>query len=419
MKYIIGILLLLVIISIHFSIQYNDFFYTLVPSIVIVSLLIFRFVFSGSLHLSGLGKIKFVKFSSRLLLKSAPALLMVAIVGLVLFFGKSKLVNQILPTIQKPTQSVSCPGEQEEIVLARKCTVPVVRSDKGHGSGFVVRPGFLVTNKHVIEDSDSFTVRTGDTNREATLWNYSHSYDLAILKVPTNIDSCNWYDSSRVQDIENLYAIGWPLNPDGESTLSRGVFSRVVNFDGINYVQTDTSINPGNSGGPLINKCGVVGINTSKISQEGVQGLGFALTSEGARPVIEQLIKEGSVNTLTPHSEKYAQKQQGGSNSGGGWGSGYVAPPPTVDINSVISYRGHIAGVKDSWERARGRYPPDLMNKMLDSFTRQLLFCDTLIDRLQKNGGRAFQDDLFMWDSIIKMSNETAAIAQQLNSGQY
>lgn len=416
-------LIVIILFSLFLSIQFKDFFYLIFPLIILIVFTFSKLKFKNKIKVKLVSSQQFYKITK----KSISSLILVIVnflkkigiyvIIILLFFilayfnrnSLSKLFNIKSPS----TPNILCIGEEQEILLARKCSVPIVRSDDGHGSGFVVTRGFLVTNKHVIEDSDRFTILIGGVEREATLWNYSHTYDLAILKVPKSIEACNWFDSSKIETTENLYAIGWPLSPEGESTLSRGVFSRMVNFDGIEYVQTDTSINPGNSGGPLINKCGVVGINTSKVAQEGVQGLGFALTSNGAKLVIEQLIKEGSDNTFTPHSEEFEQKQQN-SNS-----RGYVAPPRSIDINSVTSYRDNINGVKASWESARGRYPQDLMNKLIDSFTRQIVFCNTLVERLQNNGGRASQDDLFMWDSIIKMSNETAAITQALNKGNY
>ena len=408
--------------SFFLSIQFKDFFYLIFPLIISTVFALSKLKFKYKINVKLISSQQFyneVKKSIRSLklvivniVKKIGIFVIVILLFFVLAYFNRNSLSKLSNIKPSPTPSISCLGEEQEILLARRCSVPIVRSDQGHGSGFVVTSGFLVTNKHVIEDSDRFTILVDGMERGATLWNYSHTYDLAILKVPNSIEGCKWFDSSKIEVTENLYAIGWPLSPEGESTLSRGVFSRMVNFDGIEYIQTDTSINPGNSGGPLINKCGIVGINTSKVAQEGVQGLGFALTSDGAKPVIEQLIKEGSDNTLTPHSEEFEQKQQN-NNSGGG----YVAPPPSIDVNSVTSYRDLLIGVKNSWESARSRYSQDVMNNLIDSFTRQIMFCNTLIERLQKNGGHASQDDLFMWDSIMKMRNESAAITQRLNSG--
>lgn len=192
--------------------------------------------------------------------------------------------------------------EDFSINQAKMCTVLVMRNDGGHGTGFSVRNGFLLTNKHVVAGAKGLTAWI-DGWKELTTWNYSPTLDVAILKLPVDIPTCKWFDSSELSLAETLYAVGWPNEPTGESTITKGIFSRMNQFEGgLEFIQTDTAVNPGNSGGPLVNACGVVGINTLKEfwTQERLprplEGLGNALSSKLLIPLVEKLIIEGKAN---------------------------------------------------------------------------------------------------------------------------
>lgn len=130
--------------------------------------------------------------------------------------------------------------------------------------------------------------------------------DLAVLKIPANgvTKVASFGDSSNVPIGEPVAAIGNPLGLDLSRTVTEGIVSgkrtmpvstSVGNWE-IDVIQTDAAINPGNSGGALINSAGqVIGINSMKIAQTGVEGLGFAIPSENAQPIVEQLMKDGTV----------------------------------------------------------------------------------------------------------------------------
>ena len=108
-------------------------------------------------------------------------------------------------------------------------------------------------------------------------------------------------DSDALQVGETAIAIGNPLGLEFQGTVTTGVISSVHRTVGtlgetFQLIQTDAAINPGNSGGALVDVTGkVIGINSAKIAKEGIEGLGFAIPINGARPIIQALIKTGRV----------------------------------------------------------------------------------------------------------------------------
>ncbi len=165
------------------------------------------------------------------------------------------------------------------------------------GSGFIIDPsGYVVTNNHVIENADEIKVVTHD-NRElpAKIIGRDEKTDLALLKVEsdTPLPSVNWGDSETLRIGDWVLAIGNPFGLGG--TVTAGIVSarqRDINsgpYD--DYIQTDASINRGNSGGPMFNMAGeVVGINTAIFSPSGGSiGIGFAIPSNLAKPIIDQI----------------------------------------------------------------------------------------------------------------------------------
>ena len=169
------------------------------------------------------------------------------------------------------------------------------------GSGFVIDPsGIVVTNHHVIADADEVTVIFTDGRRlKAEILGRDKKTDLAVLRVKsdTPLKAVKFADSDKVRLGEWVIAISNPFSLGGSVTA--GIVSarnRDINsgpYD--NYIQTDASINRGNSGGPLFNMDGeVIGINTAIISPSGGSiGIGFAVPSKTAMPVIDQLRQFG------------------------------------------------------------------------------------------------------------------------------
>ena len=171
------------------------------------------------------------------------------------------------------------------------------------GSGFIVdASGYIVTNNHVIKDADEITVALQDGTRlKAEVVGRDPKTDMAVLKVkPTGkLTAVRFGDSDKARVGDWVVAIGNPFGLGGSVTA--GIISarnRDINsgpYD--DYIQTDASINRGNSGGPMFNLDGeVIGINTAIFSPSGGSvGIGFAVPSATASPVIAQLIKNGQV----------------------------------------------------------------------------------------------------------------------------
>ncbi len=169
------------------------------------------------------------------------------------------------------------------------------------GSGFIIdSSGIVVTNNHVISEADEITVILNDGSRlKAEIIGKDQKTDIALLRVKPDkpLKAVKFGDSDRLRLGDWVIAIGNPFSLGG--TVTAGIVSarnRDINsgpYD--NYIQTDAAINRGNSGGPLFNLDGeVVGINTAIISPSGGSiGIGFAVPSKTATPVIDQLKQFG------------------------------------------------------------------------------------------------------------------------------
>jgi serine protease Do len=171
------------------------------------------------------------------------------------------------------------------------------------GSGVIVSSdGYIVTNSHVIEQSNDIRVSLYDRRSfKARVIGIDSKTDIAIIKIDaTDLPVIAWGDSEKLQVGEFVLAIGNPFLLS--HTVTMGIVSAVGRADvGIsayeNFIQTDAAINPGNSGGPLVNIRGeLVGINSAIFSKTGgYQGIGFAAPSNMVKLVMDQLIKVGKV----------------------------------------------------------------------------------------------------------------------------
>jgi serine protease Do len=171
------------------------------------------------------------------------------------------------------------------------------------GTGFIVDPsGIIVTNYHVAGKADSITVTLQDGRKlTAKLLGGDEKTDLAVLKVKSDkaLPYVEFEDASRVKVGQPVMAVGNPFGLGGTVTTgivsARGRDIQSGPFD--DYIQTDAAINRGNSGGPLFDMDGkVIGINTAIFSPTGGSiGLGFAIPSSIARPVVDQLKSHGRV----------------------------------------------------------------------------------------------------------------------------
>lgn len=181
-------------------------------------------------------------------------------------------------------------------------TVPKMEyKEKGLGSGFIVKnDGYILTNNHVIADSDKINVRLADSREfEGKVIGRDIKTDLAVLKISSveGLPSVTFGDSNKLEVGEWAIAIGNPFGLD--RTVTIGVISATGRsnlglIDSENYIQTDAAINFGNSGGPLLNIRGeVIGVNTAIISSG--QGIGFATPINSAKAIIEGLIFKGKI----------------------------------------------------------------------------------------------------------------------------
>jgi len=185
----------------------------------------------------------------------------------------------------------------------------------GSGSGAVYKIegdlAYIFTNHHVIEGSDMIEVLLADGTRvPATVEGSDMWTDLAVLSIDAeHVDTAlEFADSDNLSVGEPAIAIGSPLGTEFASSVTSGIVSGVnrtvpvdTNNDGqldweMTAIQTDAAINPGNSGGPLVNVAGqVIGINSMKISSGTVEGMGFAIPSNGALDIINELEQNGEV----------------------------------------------------------------------------------------------------------------------------
>ena len=184
------------------------------------------------------------------------------------------------------------------------------------GSGVIYKKdgeyAYIVTNTHVINGANKLDIRLADGTKVPGEIVGTDTYsDIAVVKISSEKVSAvaEFGDSSKLTVGETAIAIGSPLGSEYANTVTQGIVSslnRTVSLkseDGqaisTKAIQTDTAINPGNSGGPLINIQGqVIGITSSKIATNGgnsVEGLGFAIPSNDAIKIIEQLEKNGKV----------------------------------------------------------------------------------------------------------------------------
>lgn len=179
------------------------------------------------------------------------------------------------------------------------------------GSGVIIsQDGYIMTNYHVVENADpkngydsTLEVFLPDSRQaKGKFIGGDSKNDLAVIKIDLdNLPVAELGDSSQLEVGELAVAIGNPLGMEFAGSVTVGVISalnRTVEMEDktLSLIQTDAAINPGNSGGALVNSKGqVIGINTVKISVSGVEGLGFSIPINTAKPIIEQLENYGYV----------------------------------------------------------------------------------------------------------------------------
>ncbi len=199
------------------------------------------------------------------------------------------------------------------------------RVEHGLGSGIIISPdGYIVTNNHVIDGATDIRVTLNDRRvLPAKLIGADPMTDLAVIKINgSGFPSLPWGDSTALKPGQTVLAFGNPFN--FRFTVTRGIVSALNRPNPYSddarkpgeFIQTDAAINPGNSGGPLVNAHGeVIGINTFLISPSGsFSGMGFAIPTQIARPVVDTLLKDGKIeharmgigiNDVTPENATF------------------------------------------------------------------------------------------------------------------
>ena len=245
---------------------------------------------------------------------------------------KERLVETNNKSVETSTTQISLENYSETGIAVAKKILPSIVGIKveypvnsifltqqttasAEGSGIILsEDGYILTNNHVVNSgSSSTTYSLGEASRVIVyLYNDETEYeakvvgtdtetDLAVIKIEkTGLTAAELGDSDSVLVGEYSMAAGNPLGM--QSTVTVGAISavnrEVTDSDGKTFtlIQTDAAINSGNSGGALVNSKGqVIGINTLKVSATGVEGMGFAIPINSAKPIYEQLIQYNKV----------------------------------------------------------------------------------------------------------------------------
>jgi len=233
----------------------------------------------------------------------------------------------------------------------------------GTGSGVIMDAsdgyGYILTNNHVAGGASEMTVTLSDGRviKDATLVGADPKTDLAVVKIKADhLIPATWGNSTELDSGDHILAFGAPFGYVG--SMTHGIVSALHRQAGIlgadgyeNFIQVDAPINPGNSGGPLVNLKGqVVGIDTAIASSSGgFQGIGFAIPSEEAKPVYEQLRQSGKITR--------------------GWlGAEIQNVADATDEASSEGFTGHtgvlIRGVMHNGPAASALQPGDIVTKL-------------------------------------------------------
>lgn len=221
----------------------------------------------------------------------------------------STAVSAGFPALAQAEEGLSLQEIYVKCIPSVASIITKTHSGTATGTGVIYSEnGYIVTNYHVIEGGESYTVQlTDDRVLSATLVGDDPTSDLAVLHVnAADLTSAVFGNSDALQVGDAVVAIGDPLGVEYRGTMTDGIVSAInrnVSLDGrtMNLIQTNAALNSGNSGGPLINSLGqVIGINTVKIGafadKAGVEGLGFAIPSTVVKDIVDQIISQGYVS---------------------------------------------------------------------------------------------------------------------------
>ena len=238
-----------------------------------------------------------------------------AVVGAMYLFPN----NSVVKTISEKNVNITDTGISESVDKVKDSVVVIETYQRntlaGTGTGFVYdtdgKNAYIMTNHHVIEGAETINITySDDTETTAKVVGSDEYADIAVLKIDKDTikSVATIGKSTDVKVGDTVFTIGSPMGKNFRGTVTRGILSGKdrmvsVSINGssadwiMNVMQTDAAINPGNSGGPLSNANGeVIGINSMKIVQNTIEGIGFAIPIEDAINYANSLREDGKIN---------------------------------------------------------------------------------------------------------------------------
>lgn len=229
-------------------------------------------------------------------------------VGVTLYFTKDDSENKITGNRNVTITSEDSINESIKKVYDSVAVVNNYRAGRltGYGSGFVYKKddkyGYILTNNHVVEDASEVTVTLSNGEEvQAEVLGTDSYMDIAVVRIDEDqvLQVAEIGDSTEAKLGDTVFTVGTPVSTEYAGTVTKGIISGenreiTITDNGTSYmmeaIQIDASINPGNSGGPLVNINGeVIGINSVKLVESSIEGMGFAIPIEVAMSQIDKL----------------------------------------------------------------------------------------------------------------------------------
>lgn len=196
------------------------------------------------------------------------------------YFKLSTAITQLQSSnITKPTVKITAATQAQEATV-------IVKTDKGHGSGFAIsNDGYILTNYHVISSHllnkpyEATIILNDGSKVKATFVKANKDRDLALLKADTKFEKCFELPTQKnFNPFDELYAMGAPKSIELGQSASKGILSSERNVNGVSLLQVSMNLNSGNSGGPMFNMAGsLIGIVSAKLFGFGVEGVAFGV----------------------------------------------------------------------------------------------------------------------------------------------
>ena len=229
----------------------------------------------------------------------------------------SKTNDSVVPSVNKNV-TITESNSISEAIQKVYDSVVVISNYKngrlvGYGSGFVYKKdnkyGYIMTNNHVVEGATEIKVSLNSGEEvEAKLLGTDAYMDVAVVSIEADkvLNVAELGDSSKSKLGDTIFTVGTPISTDYAGTVTKGIISGesreiTINTEGKTYmmevIQIDASINPGNSGGPLVNINGqVIGVNSVKLIESSIEGMGFAIPIEVAMSQVSKLEKGEAID---------------------------------------------------------------------------------------------------------------------------